>query len=273
MKILIACDMEGVSGVVHWDQVNTTHPEYQRFRKIMTGDVNAAIAGACDAGATEIIVADGHAWSRNVLIEEIDPRARLNSGTPAPLSMVQGVDQGVHGVLLVGYHARIGAQNAILDHTWSDERVMNLWLNGRLVGEAGLNGAVCGHFGAPVIMISGDQTVCAEAQEWFGDLETAIVKVASGRMAAECLPVSVAQGKIALAARKAVERLKTGQAPKPLKLPAPITLKIELTQSEMADKAMILPGARRLQDRQIEYTADDMVTIYCAFRALLALAK
>lgn len=273
MKILIAADMEGVTGVVHWDQVSTSHPEYARFRRLMTADINAAIRGAYDGGATEVIVTDGHASSRNILIEELDPRARLNSGTPAPLSMVEGIDQGVQGVLMIGYHGRIGAQNAILDHTWSDERVANLWLNGRLVGEAALNGAVCGHFGAPVLMISGDQTVCAEGKDFFGDIETAEVKRAVGRMAAECLPPAVTGQLIQNAAQRAVSRLAAGSNPPPFTLAAPIEMTLEFVQSEMADKAAIMPGAQRGPDRKVTFSADNMVTIYFAFRTLLALAR
>lgn len=118
MKVLLAADMEGVSGVVHWDQVNPDHAEYARFRKVMTGDVNAAIRGAFEAGADEVIVTDSHWNNRNILVEELDPRARLNTGGPSPFSMVQGVDSGVAAVMFVGYHARVGSQNAILDHMW-----------------------------------------------------------------------------------------------------------------------------------------------------------
>lgn len=273
MKILIAADMEGITGVTHWDQVSPSHAEYPRFRRLMTQDVNAAIRGAFAAGAEQVMVTDGHNNSRNILIEELDERAVLNSGSPMPLSMVHGVDQGVDGVFYVGYHGRMGAQNAILDHTWSDERVANLWINDRLFGESALNGAVCGHFGVPVIMVSGDQTVCAEVREAFGDVETAQVKKAIGRMAAECLPPAATGRLIEDAARRAVERLRAGQAPAPLKVPAPISMVLELVQSEMADKAMIMPGARRLEDRKVQYVADDMVTIYYAFRTLLALAR
>jgi D-amino peptidase len=274
MKILIAADMEGITGVVHWDQVNPSHAEYQRFRRLMTGDVNAAIRGAFSGGADSVSVTDGHNNSRNILIEELDTRGVLNSGSPMPLSMVHGVDQNVDAVFFVGYHGRIGAQNAILDHTWSDERVFNLWLNGRLFGESGLNGAVCGHFNAPVIMISGDQTVCAEAQDFFGaDVETAVVKKAIGRMAAECLPPAVTAKLIEDAAKRAMKKLAKKKAPQPLKMKAPITMVLEFVQSEMADKAMIMPGAKRLDDRKIQYIAEDMVTIYFAFRTLLALAR
>lgn len=273
MKILIAADMEGISGVVNWDQVMPGSLDYPRFRQIMTEDVNAAIRGAFEAGASEVVVADGHNNSRNILIEALDPRARLNTGTPAPLSMVAGVDSGVSGVLLVGYHARSGAQNAILDHTWSDERVANLWINERLFGETGLNAAVCGHFEVPVLMISGDQTVCAEAVDFLGEVETAVVKQATSRMTAECLPPSAAQKLIQQAASRAVRRLQTGSAPAPFKVNTPIQMVVELVQSEMADKAMSMPGARRLQDRKVSYEAQDMLTIYAAFRTLLALAR
>jgi len=272
MKILIAVDMEGITGVVSWNHVAHDHPEYARFRKLMTYDVNAAIRGAFEGGASEVLVSDGHGYGRNILIEELDPRAHLNSGTPSPFSMVQGIDSGVTAVMYVGYHARIGTQNAILEHTWSDERVANLWINGDLFGEIGLNAAVSGHFNAPVIMISGDQSACAEAAGLLKGIETAIVKYASGRMAAELLPPSVTQELIQAAAMRAIIRLKAGQAPQPLKLAPPITMTIDFVQSEMADRAALLPGASRA-GRRFQYTAPDMPTLYAAFRTALALAR
>lgn len=273
MKILIATDMEGISGVVHWDQVTPGTQDYPRFRRIMTQDVNAAIRGVFEAGAQEVIVSDGHNLGRNILIEELDPRAKLNSGTPSPFSMVQGIGADVDGVCFIGYHARIGTPNAILEHTWSDERVANLWINGQPLGETGLNAGVCACFGAPVIMISGDQAVCDEAREILGEVETAVVKRASGRMAAECLPLQVAQGLIQTCAARAVSRLREGQAPAPLKIAAPIHMAVDFVQSEMADRAMLLPGAERREGRRVEYTASDMLQIYAAFRAMLALAR
>lgn len=273
MKILIAADMEGISGVVHWDQVTPGHVEYQRFRRIMTADVNAAVAGALEAGADEVIVTDGHWNDMSILAEELDPRARLNSGGPSPLAMVQGVDVDVSGVMFVGYHARAGARNAILDHTWSDVRVANLWLNGALTGEIGLNAAVCGHFDVPVIMISGDQTACAEAVETLGALEVAVVKQATGRMAADCLPPPVAQQKIREAAVRALNRVRMGRAAQPYRLESPVTVAIEFAQSEMADRAMILPGARRDGGKRIELTAEDMPSAYRLFRVSVSLAR
>jgi D-amino peptidase len=274
MKILIAADMEGITGVVHWDQVNPDHAEYPRFRRLMTGDVNAAIRGAFAGGATSVTVTDGHNNGRNILIEELDPRATLNSGSPSPLSMVQGVDENVDGVMLIGYHGRMGAVNAILDHTWSDERVSGLWINGQAFGEAGLNGAVCGHFNVPVIMASGDQTLCAEVREVFGSkIETAQVKKAVSRMSAECLPPAATSKLIEETAKRAVINLKTKKTPRPLKVTKPINLAVKFEQSEMADKAALMPHATRTVERRVEYVASDMVTIYHAFRTMLALAR
>lgn len=274
MKILIAADMEGITGVVHWDQVDPNHIEYPRFRKLMTADVNAAIRGAFAGGATSVAVTDGHNNGRNILIEELDSRATLNSGSPSRLSMVKGVDEDVNGVMYVGYHGRMGAVNAILDHTWSDERVSGLWINDRAFGEAGLNGAVCGHFDVPIIMASGDQTLCAEVQEFFGDeIETAQVKKAASRMSAECLPPAVTSNLIEEAAKRAVINLRNAKAPKPFKVSKPIKMTLEFEQSDMADRAALMPDAKRTTDRRVEYSADDMITIYLAFRTLLALAR
>jgi D-amino peptidase len=265
--------MEGISGVVHWDHVDSKHKEYTRFRKLMTGDVNAAIEGAFEGGAEEVIVADGHGNARNILVEELDSRARLNSGSPSPFAMVQGVDTGIDAAIFVGYHARVGSTNAILDHTWSSRCVANVWLNGEPLGEIGWNAAVCGHFGAPLVMISGDQTACAEAKALMGDaLQTAVVKQARGRMAAECLPPELSRTKIREAAARSVRGLRAGQAPRPLQLEAPVQATLELVTSDMADRAALLPGAKRLEGKRIQIEVDNAATAYRAFRSAVALA-
>lgn len=273
MKILIAADMEGISGVTGWEQVTPGHAEYERFRRIMTADVNAAIQGTFEGGAKEVIVTDGHWNGSNILIEELNPRARLNSGTPSPFSMVEGVQNGIDGAIFVGYHARAGTQDAILDHTWSSKCVANVWLNELLVGETGLNAAVVGHFNVPVLLVSGDQSVCAEASELLGPLETVVVKQASGRMGADCLPPQAAQEMIRQAAMRAVKRLSDGQPVPPYNLPPPINVVVELFYSEMADKAALLPGARRLDGRRVEISAADMPTAYRSFQAAVSLAR
>jgi D-amino peptidase len=271
MKILIACDMEGLPGVVDWDHVSNKHPEYERYRKIMTASVNVAVRGAFDGGACEVLIADGHANGRNILLEELDLRAHLNIGPNFPYGMLKGIETGVQAVMYIGYHARAGTLNAALCHTWSGS-IVNVWLNGILVGEIGLNASVCGHFGAPVILISGDQSACAEATELLGPIETAIVKRAFSHAGAECLPLADAYQRINAAAQRAVTRLKAGDVPQPYHLTCPITLTVELNGVEKADQAQIMPGVHRLDSRRLEYTADDTLLAYRAFQTIAALA-
>src|SRR5512138_1667176 len=242
MKILISADMEGITGVTTWNQVTPGHAEYARFRSLMTDDVNAAVRGAFAAGATEVVVADGHWNGSNILIEELDPRARLNSGSPSPLSMMQGIDHDVDGVCFVGYHARHGSSPAVLDHTWSDTCVAGVWLNDAPAGEYTLNAGVAGYFGVPVVMCSGDQTACAQMVEQLGALETAVVKRATGRFSAECLGPDQTIPLIESAARAAVERLVNKTAPTPFVVKAPVKITVQLVSSDMADRAMLLPG-------------------------------
>jgi D-amino peptidase len=270
MKILIAADMEGITGVTTWDQVNPSHAEYARFRKLMTQDVNAAIRGAYDGGADEVIVADGHGNGTNILIEELDPRARLNSGSPSPFSMMQGIDESIDGVIFIGYHARNGSPNAILDHTWSSA-VANVWLNDILTGEYGLNAAVAGHFGVPVIMVSGDQIACAQVAELLGDLETAVVKQAAGRFAAECLVPEATQEIICLSAERAVGRLAEGDMPDPFVLDTPITVTVEFFSSDMADRATRIPFTKR-EGTRVSLTVKEMASAYNGFRSMVMLA-
>ena len=200
-------------------------------------------------------------------------RARLNAGWPSPFSMVEGIEPGVDAAVFVGYHARAGAPNAILSHTWSGN-VAKVWLNGEEVGEIGLNATVCGHFQVPVILISGDQTACAEATELLGEVETAAVKRATSRLAAECLAPEAAQQVIYSAATRAIHRLNKGQVPPPFHPePSPtLILAVEFKQPEMADRAALLPGARRSGAGQVEFSADDVPAAYRAFQAMVGLA-
>lgn len=265
MKLLFSCDMEGISGVVDWEQVEPGNPEYERFRHIMTEDINAAIQGAFDAGADEIIVTDGHEYGRNILIEELDPRVRLNRGTPAPLSYLQGIENNVQAALFIGYHARYMAPGALLSHTCSAV-TRNLWLNGVLVGETGLGAAVCGHFGVPVIFISGDDKVCTEATELLGHLETAAVKTASGRNSAECLSLESARRLIHDKTLRAVSRYKTGDHPPVYRLSVPMKMTVELMSADLMENVAKVSGTVQLDVTRVEYTAGDMLEAFRVFK-------
>jgi D-amino peptidase len=185
--------------------------------------------------------------------------------------MMQGIDESVDGVIFIGYHARNGSPNAVLDHTWSSKAVANVWLNDILTGEYGLNAAVAGHFGVPVIMVSGDQTACAQVTELIGEVEAAVVKQASGRFAAECLAPDVTQEMICLSAQRAVERLAEGDVPDPFVLDTPITVTVEFFSSDMADRATRIPFTKRAGTR-VSLTVKEMASAYNGFRSMVMLA-
>lgn len=272
MKILLSCDMEGITGVTSWDHVDPSRPEYQRFRHLMTWDTNSAIDGAFEGGADEVVVTDGHWNGSNILIEELDRRAKLNSGIgTSQFSMMQGIDDSFAGVFFIGYHARASSENGILDHTWSTNFI-NVWMNDNLVGEFGLNAALAGTFGVPVVMISGDQTACRQARELLGNLEIAEVKHASGRHSALCLPPAESQMLIRNASLRAIGNIQKGLAPKPYVMQSPIQITIELVSSDMADRASRLPGSQRVGNK-ISFASLDMASAYKSFRAAAGLAS
>jgi D-amino peptidase len=185
--------------------------------------------------------------------------------------MMQGIDESVNAVMFIGYHARNGSPNAVLDHTWSSRTVANVWLNDLLTGEYGLNASLAGHFGVPVIMVSGDQTACAQVTELLGDMETAVVKQATGRFAAECLTPQAAQELIFLGAARAVRRLIEANGPDPFVLDVPIQVAVEFFTSDMADRATRLPFTER-EGTRVSIAAQSMASAYNGFRAMVMLA-
>lgn len=272
MKLLISCDMEGISGVVNWDQVDPDHAEFGRFRRLLTEDVNAAVRAASRSGAADILVTDGHDRKTNILIEELDPHAALYCGGPSPLAMVQGIDEGIDGAIFLGYHARAGTLNAILPHS-GPEFITNVWVNGRVAGELGMNALVCGHFGVPVLLAIGDQALCAEALEWIPDVHTVITKQAVGFSAARCLPRELVQSQIEAATAEAVSRYLARRAPAALAISRPVCYTIEFIDPERADRVDYLPGVTRIDGRQILFQAPDASSAYRMFRAVIGLAR
>ncbi|MBC7224098.1 MAG: M55 family metallopeptidase [Anaerolineae bacterium] len=267
MKVFISADMEGISGVVAGQQTGPEGKEYERARKLMTAEVNAAVEGALAAGAEAIVVNDAHGSMRNILIEELNPAARLISGWPKPLSMMQGIDEGFDAAFFVGYHAQAGTAHSILDHTYAGI-VYQVHLNGRPMGETGLNAALAGYFGVPVVLLTGDRLVVEEGRALLGPaLQGVAVKESYGRVAAKCLPPSLAQERIRAAAQAALPT----PVP-PFRLEPPITLTVDFTSSAHADMAELIPGARREAGRRITYVHDDYLTLYKAWRAMLTLA-
>ncbi len=266
MKIYISCDMEGISGVVAGKQTEMDGEEYKRAQKLMTDELNAAIEGALDGGATEILVNDSHGSMRNILIEELNPNAQLISGSPKPLSMMQGIDGSFDAAFLIGYHAQAGTAYSVLDHTYSGI-VYQVSLNGRPLGETGLNAALAGYFGVPVVLVTGDKMLIEEAKALLGAVEGVAVKESYGRYAARCLVPEEAHKLIREAAQRVLSK-----GGKPFVVEPPITLAIDFTSSAHLDMAELIPGSRRSGGRHIEYTHDDFLTVYQVWRAMLTLA-
>ncbi|HJR17791.1 MAG TPA: M55 family metallopeptidase [Gemmatimonadales bacterium] len=271
MRVYISVDMEGVAGVAHEDQTDPTEPrhagEYNRFRKLMTHEANAAIAGALEAGAKSILVNDSHWLMRNLLAEDLNPAAELLSGGPKRLSMVEGIDTGFDAAMFIGYHARAGTQNATIDHTYTS-RVYEARLNGEPVGELGLNAALAGVHGVAVALVSGDGALAAEARALLGDaVETVVVKDAVGRFAARSLAPSVACERIRQGAAAALSRKHS-----PYTIPAPIRLEVDFALTQMADMAELVPGSVRSGGRTVGYTGEDYREVFRAWRAMYNLA-
>jgi D-amino peptidase len=270
LKIFISVDLEGITGVVHGDQTGTG-PEYSMARKWMTEDANAAILGALEAGATEIVVNDSHGDMRNILPGELHQAATLISGAPKPMGMMQGIDATFDGALFVGYHAKAGTMNGVLDHTISGGTVYYVKINGTEMPELGINGLVAGHFNVPVILVSGDRAACEQAKEVLGDkVMTAQVKEAIGRYAAKNLSFEKARQLIRQQAKAAIEKRKEM---KPYKLAAPYRFELAYLRSSQADNVMALPGVKRISPRAVQIESDDYVMGYRFLRALISLGR
>lgn len=267
MKVLISVDMEGISGVVAMGHVLPDRKDYERFRKLMTLETNAAVEGALAGGASHVVVNDSHAGMTNLLIEEMDPAVELISGSPKPFGMMQGIGEEIDRVFFVGYHAAVGTGTAIMEHTWSSRVVGEVRLNDQVVGETGFNAALAGAFGVPVVLVTGDQAVTEEARSLLGAVETVCVKEGVSRYAARCLHPQVARERIRQAAERAMHLEAT-----PFVVPPPITLRITFLRTMHADMATLMPGSRRLDGRTVEWTGDDMPTVYKALEAMTALA-
>jgi len=267
MKVLISVDMEGIAGVVSEDHVTSSHKEYERFRRLMTAEANAAIEGALAGGAAKVVVNDSHASMTNILIEDLNPAAELISGTPKPFGMMAGIGPDVARVCLIGYHAASGTGGAVMEHTWTG-RIFEAAINGRVVGETGLNAALAGAYGVPVVLVAGDAAVTKEARELLGDIETVAVKEGIARTAARCLHPEVARERIREAAERAMKLTVS-----PFVVPPPITVRVVFQRAAHADAAAMIPGSERVDGRTVAWTGGDMPTVYTTFRAMVGLAS
>ena len=251
MKVYISADMEGATGVVHVDQTDSGKPEYAFGCRMQLHDVNAVVEGLIDAGVEEILVNDSHDRMINLSAEGLNPKARLLSGWPKRMGMLEGYEEG-DAAFFVGYHAMAGTERAVLDHTVSGVRVYSVVLNGVEVGEIGLNAAACAGRRLPVALVTGDDAACREAEALLGEgLTTACVKTAHGRSAADCLTPGASASLLRSAAVRAVERVKRGEAQLMEIGDGAFDLRVGFHTTAQCDRAAVLPCAERLDGRTL----------------------
>lgn len=258
LKVFISADMEGVVGAVTGDQLGPAGFEYQRFREFMTAEVNAAIAAARAAGATEILVADAHGNGENLLIERLPADIQLVRSWPRPLQMMEGIDETFDAVLFLGYHASTDNVRGVRAHTISSANITGIHLNGRPMSEAGISAAIAGHFGVPVVMISGDDAIAKEATALLGPIETAVTKWSLGFHSARTLMPEASYALIAEKVRAALGRVGDFR---PFRLEGPVTVEISLKNYMPAEVLAYLPNVERVDSHTIAFVGRDMTEV------------
>jgi D-amino peptidase len=269
MRVHISIDMEGVAGVADPSDTRPGESQYEYCRKLMTWECNAVIEGCFDAGATDVIVNDSHGSMTNLLQVEIDPRARVVRGWTKRFGMVQGLEDDVDATMFVGYHAAAGHADGVLNHTMNGRDIVGVYVNTEPAGELRLNAAMAGWLGVPVVLVSGDDVVCAEARACLGDIEVVEVKRAIDRFTAVSIHPSRAQSALRDAARRALSRLSNAQ---PYRVEIPATLRVNWSSTSIAALCENVPGVRRVSAREVQFRSNDYSEVYRLFIALGLLA-
>jgi len=269
-RIFISCDIEGISGVVHGDHTGPGQgEEYTRARRLMTRQVSAAVSGAIQGGADVVLVNDSHGGGRNILIEELHSGAQLLTGSPKPLSMMQGVADGFDGAFFVGYHSRNGTPG-VLNHTYSSDTIRELRINGRPAGETLLNAFIAGQYNVPILLITGDSETVSEASAVLPGIKAIAVKEPVGRFAARCLSLEEANAEIQEAAAEALGLV--GEL-RPLVPPRPVTIELDFNSTAMAGAALMVPGAQAVGPSAVSFTHDDYIAAFQAMRVMITMAR
>ena len=257
LKIYISADLEGITGVVTAEQLGPGGFEYERFREFMTAEVNAAIEGARAAGADEILVSDSHGNGQNLLIERFDPDVRIVRSWPRSLTMMEGIDGSFAGAIFIGYHAGTTNPEGVRAHTMSSATLTDVRINDYSSNETVWNAAVAGHFGGPVIMVSGDDATAAEARARLGDIETAVVKWAHSFHSATTLTPQAGQDLIRATAERAVQRLRRGEI-RPYHVSTPVAITVRFKNYQPSQLLAYLPMFERIDSHAVRYRAADM---------------
>ncbi len=259
MKVYVLADMEGASYVVREQQTKPGSREYEEACLLLTRDVNAAVEGALEGGASEVLVNDLHGARNgfNLVPEELHEEAKYVTGGPRPCRMA-GLDRSFSLAFMIGYHAMAGTEGAVLDHTMATRVIVNAYINEKRVGEIGIDAAILGYFEVPVGLVSGCRMAAQEAKTLLGRVETVVVKEGFSRNFAACLPPARSRKLIRETAEKAV---RNAEDFKPFRINPPVTLKIEYSHPNYADIQFRTPGIERLDARTIVIRGDDLLEV------------
>lgn len=264
MKILISADMEGATGVTWPADVLPGTPQWERCRAMFTSDVNAAVAGFFDGGADEVLINEAHWTMRNLLLEQLDDRARMLTGRHKSLSMVEGVQHGdVDGLAFVGYHTGAGDEG-VLAHTYLANSITGVWVEGTRASEGLLNALVAEEYGVPVVLVTGDDRTVEDAKGYAAQARGVAVKEYVSRYAAVCRTPARTAADIREAAREAVALAGRGR-PGPAQ---PRTVELEFDAEHLAGAATVVPGVTKTGERRVAYTSPDMYEGIRTFKAV-----
>ncbi|HET9030228.1 MAG TPA: M55 family metallopeptidase [Candidatus Aquilonibacter sp.] len=271
MNLYVSADMEGTAGVCSWAQVDPSNVhEYPVYRRYMSREVAAAIAGARDASPCEVLVNDSHWNMHNVLWDELPDDVRMISGARKPLSMAEGAQQRYDAAFFTGYHGMIGTPDAVLAHTYSNETIYRVFVNGRACSEALLNAALLGIEGTPVVLVTGDRATVEQTLEDLPWATGVAVKEAIGYYAANSMTPAAACEAIRSGARTAIANLERA---KPFTFEPPIELIIETAGVEHADFIELLPRFERTGGRSVRFVSNDYIAAFQAFLVAMRLAS
>jgi D-amino peptidase len=268
MRVFISADIEGISGVATWDQARTDGPDHGRARVWMTEDVNAAVAGAVEAGARDIVVRDAHGRARNILWEALHPAARLISGWDPRIDMLMGLDSSFGLVMLIGYHPGPSAPRGVLSHAFTG-RIREMRLNGMPCNEATIAALQAGAHGVPVGLVTGQAELWEEIRPAMQDCAFVATKRGLAYQAALLDSPPFARANIHAAAREAVATAIAGRAPAPLQPTLPIRLELDLATVEATEAIENLAGVERTASNACVLHAQESAAFIARFFQML----
>lgn len=258
VKVYISVDMEGIAGVVSNEQLGPSGFEYERARHFMTNETLAAIRGAREAGATEIVVSDSHGNGQNLLIDDFPDDVTIIRSWPRPLGMMQGIDSTFAAVVFIGYHASTANLAGVRAHTESSASFTGMQFNGVELPEGGINAAIAGYYGVPVVAMSGDDAAVEEVRRFTGPIQAAVVKRAISFHSAATMTPKAAQELIRLRVKAGVEQRATA---KPYVIRGDVTLDLSFKHYRAVEALAYLPIVKRTTSHSIRYVGRNVLEV------------